>query len=107
MANWRIDSLFRSVRDSRESEAHAIWRLSPGVHASLNEDGLVLLHVPTGRVYRCNRTGARIWQGLSSGLTPDFISHEISRDYNVDETRVRSDTSVFLAELQRRGFVST
>lgn len=57
-------------------------------------------------MYNCNRTGARIWKGLAGGLDPNGISREISRDYGVEEAVVQAHTSLFVGELERRGFVT-
>ena len=107
MANWKIGSIFGSARRQGEATPEKGHRLAPDVHASASDEGLVLLHVPTGRVYRCNRTAARIWQGLSKGLAPESISREISRDFEVDEALVRADTSRFVAQLESHGFITT
>jgi len=106
VANWKIGGIFGTTRRQRETGAEQQHRIAPDVHASASDEGLVLLHVPTGRVYRCNRTAARIWQGLESGLVPERISHEISRDFAVDETLVRSDTARFVAQLESHGFIT-
>jgi hypothetical protein len=110
VAHWKIGSLFG--KSHRPSEVLAGSRedttrlLATEVRASVHDDGLVLLHIPSGRVYHCNRTGSRIWQGLASGLDPASISREMSRDYGVAEALVRTHTSLFVDELERRGFVT-
>ena len=76
------------------------------VRASVHEDGLALLHIPTGRFFLCNRTGSRIWQGLAKGLSTDAICEEISRECGVARDLVEQHTSSFLAELERRGLVT-
>jgi hypothetical protein len=78
----------------------------PEVRASVHENGLVLLHIPSGKIFQSNRTGSQIWQGLSRGLQPDAISMGISHDYGVALDLVRQHTSSFLAELMRHGFVT-
>jgi hypothetical protein len=109
VAHWKIASLFGRSRQSvtTSGSRHEIKRLPTGeVHASAHDGGLVLLHVPSGRVYNCNRTGSRIWQGLAGGLDPDSISREISHDYGVEEAVVKAHTGLFVDELERRGFVT-
>jgi hypothetical protein len=76
------------------------------VRTSDHEDGLALLHIPTGKMFLCNRTGARIWQGIVKGLSPEAISQEISREFGVARAVVQQHTSSFLAELERRGLVT-
>ncbi len=70
---------------------------------SAHEGGLAFLHIPTGRVFVCNRTGARIWQALSNGLSGTEVCQEISRVYNLPEDLARRDTRSFLGELERHG----
>jgi hypothetical protein len=76
------------------------------VRASAHLDGLVLLHIPSGRVFLCNRTGARIWKGLSNGLNSDAIAEQISRDYGVPRYLVEQHTASFLTDLEQHGFVT-
>ena len=80
--------------------------VAPEVRASVHEDGLALLHIPTGRMFLCNRTGSRIWQGVVKGLSTDAICEEISRECGVARDLVEQHTSSFLAELERRGLVT-
>jgi hypothetical protein len=79
--------------------------VAPDVHASVHDDGLALLDISTGRVFLCNRTGARIWKGLEAGLDADAISQEISREWGVPWQLVRAQTSTFLLEVERRKLV--
>lgn len=81
--------------------------ISPEVRASAHEDGLALLHIQTGRVFLCNRIGSRIWQSLAKGLSADAIVEQISRECGVARDLVAQHTSSFLAELERRGLVSS
>jgi len=78
-------------------------RLNPGVAASIHDDGLVILHVPGGRVFTSNQTGARVWQCLEQQLPLDAIAADISRDYGIDRVTAREDAARFLAELERNG----
>jgi hypothetical protein len=81
------------------------WNLAvaPGTQVSAHEDGLAFLHIPSGRVFVCNRTGARIWQALSSGLNAPAVCDEISRVYHLSQDSARRDTESFLRELERHG----
>jgi Coenzyme PQQ synthesis protein D (PqqD) len=69
---------------------------APDVRASVHDDG---------RVFLCNQTGSRIWQGVVAGLSAEAISEEISRDWGVGCERVRRHTSAFISDLERRGLV--
>lgn len=48
---------------------------------------------------RCNEVGARIWEGLKSGLPPEQIVSEIADAYNVSQAEVRDDAELFLKQL--------
>jgi len=75
--------------------------LNPGVTASIHAGGLVILHVPGGRVFTSNQTGARVWQCLEQQLPLDAIGARISREYGIDRATAREDAARFLAELER------
>ena len=79
--------------------------IAPEVRVSNHGDGLALLHIPTGKVFVCNRTASRIWQGIEKGFTPEAISGEISREAGVGRELVHQHTSAFVAELKRRRLV--
>ena len=85
--------------------ANARLAVAPEVRVSDHGDGLALLHIPTGRVFVCNRTGSRIWQGIENGFTPEAISGEISLEAGIGRDLVYQHTSAFVAELKRRRLV--
>jgi len=76
------------------------------VRASLHGEGLVLLHIPSGRIFQSNRAGAKIWQALANGLDLDSISETISREYDLPAELARRDAGKFVEQLQQQGFVS-
>ena len=79
--------------------------VAPEVRVSDHGDGLALLHIPTGRVFVCNRTASRIWKGIENGVTPEAISGEISQEAGIGRDLVHQHTSAFVAELKRRRLV--
>jgi len=78
-------------------------RLNRGVAASIHEDGIAILHVPSGRIFTSNQTGARIWKYLEQQLSLKAIAVEISREYGVDRETAQEDTARFLTELEQSG----
>ena len=73
---------------------------------SLTSEGAVFLHVETGTVFRSNRIGARIWQGVLDGRNQEAIADEISREYGAPREQVAQDTAQFLTELESAGFLA-
>lgn len=80
--------------------------VAPGVRASVHENGILLLHIPTGRIFQSNRIGAKIWQGVSGGWKPSSICAEISCGYGVAPDLVAQHAASFLKELEQKGFVT-
>ncbi len=78
-------------------------RLNLGAAASIHDDGLVVLHIPSGRIFTSNQTGARIWESLKQELPLEAIAAEISLDYGIDRATARNDAARFLADLERNG----
>lgn len=76
------------------------------VRVSAHGEGLVLLHIPSGRIFQSNRTGAKIWQALADGLDLDAISERISREYELPTELARRDASRFVEQLEKQGFVT-
>ena len=81
------------------------WSVAPDVRASVHDDGVAILHIPTGRVFLCNRTASRIWQGVVDGLSSEDTCDEISREWGVTRALVHQHASSFLTELERRRLV--
>lgn len=65
--------------------------------------GLVILH--SEYVFVTGSVGARVWSGLSKGLTIDAISTEIAADFDVTVERARKDTRIFVEGLERHALV--
>jgi hypothetical protein len=78
---------------------------APDVQASIHSAGMALLDIATGKVFLCNETGSRIWQGVVMGLSAEDIAEDISREFGVAAELVRRDTSLFVGELERRRLV--
>ncbi len=81
------------------------WAVAPDVRASVYDEGVAILHIPTGRVFLCNRTASRIWQGVVDGLSSEDTCDEISREWGVTRSLVYHHASSFLTELERRRLV--
>jgi hypothetical protein len=80
---------------------HARWTPAPGVCASQHDNGLVLLHAITNKIFTCNRSGARIWDRLSSGSSAEAIARDLADTYRLGPDQITRDVVGFLASLER------
>ena len=76
------------------------------VLSSRHEDGLLLLHVCTGRLFLCNRTGARFWQSFVNGSSLMEASEQLSQEYGVPVDDLRKDALAFLGDLETHGLLN-
>jgi len=94
----------RAALDS--SDIHSRWNIAPGICASEHDEGLVLFHTSTGRVFSCRRPGARIWRNLSNGLTPETIAEDIANEYGLKPDQPTCDVLQFVASLEQHGLIT-
>ena len=66
---------------------------------------VVLLDLASGNYFGLDAVGARIWQLITDGSTPEQVVAALVREYAVEEDTARSDTSRLLAELAAQGLV--
>jgi hypothetical protein len=76
------------------------------VSASPHDNGIVFLHVATGRIFQSNHVGAAIWQGISAGRDSDMVASDVSADFGTPLEIVTRHVSSFVAALEQQGFVS-
>jgi coenzyme PQQ synthesis protein D (PqqD) len=81
------------------------FRISPAGRASLHAGGAVFLNVEKGVIFKANRIGSRIWQGVQNQESPAEMAARLSREYAVPENVALEDTARFLAQLEAAGFV--
>jgi len=75
------------------------------VTASVHDDGLVILHTRSGRLFSANQTGARIWCCIERQIPPEAIADEIGSVYQIAPATAREHTTRFLAELERNNLI--
>lgn len=81
------------------------FTVNPEAAASFHDEGIVILHIGTGRMYTSNGTGARIWRGVERRLPLEAIAEEISSAYQIDLATAHEHTVRFLAKLERHVLV--
>jgi len=91
------------ARQTANHLAHSIVP-APEVRASLQEDGVVFLHLRSGIVFRSNRVGAVIWKKLGRSQDLASIASEIGREYGIPAEQAARDAAGFVAQLEAQGF---
>ena len=79
--------------------------ISPDTRVSPNAEGLTLLHIPSGQIFVCNRTAARIWQGATEGRSLDELSDEMSRTFHIGREVAQKDTCAIVSHMERHGLI--
>lgn len=69
-------------------------------------DEFVLIHLPTNRIYRLNRTAARLWELLSAGIQADALFQQMLREFDVAEQDLAEELDQFLALLTKDGLLT-
>lgn len=80
--------------------------ISPDTRVSQHADGLTLLHIPSGQIFVCNRTAARIWQGATEGKCLDELSEEMSRQFRIGREIVQKDVCSIVSRMELHGLIS-
>jgi hypothetical protein len=104
----RMFGLFRKASKARKAETSSEVRLAIAPEAratALGEDGIVLLHTGTGKLFTSNAVGARIWRGIAEKASLRSIAAAISSELGVSQQQVEQDATQFIAALQLRGLV--
>ena len=78
------------------------FSVNPQAAASFHDDGVVILHTGTGRLFTANQTGGRIWHGVEQQLPLEAIAKGISDDYQVAPSTAYEHTISFLTALERQ-----
>ena len=81
------------------------FTVNPEAVGSFHEDGVVILHAGSGRLFSSNAIGAHIWRGLEQQLSLETIAREISCAYQVAWATAREHTLIFLAALEQQALI--
>ena len=79
--------------------------ISPDTRVSQHAEGLTLLHIPSGKIFVCNRTAARIWQGATEGRCLDELSEEMSRQFRIGREVAQKDTCSIVSQMELQGLI--
>jgi len=72
---------------------------------SLPDHTVLLFQKDTSLAVPVNQTGAAIWGMCDGGHSVDQIVDKLSEIYDQERSRIEQDARIFLAELNRLGFV--
>lgn len=95
--------LFRPMRDTRPNGV----RPSANVLAAAVDNEVVLLDTRSGRYFSLNKTGARVWQGITEGIPVADVARDVASTWSVPFEIAERDTQRLLGELERRALVTT
>ncbi len=79
--------------------------ISPDTRVSQHAEGLTLLHIPSGKIFVCNRTAARIWQGATEGRCLDELSEEMSRQFRIAREIAQRDIRSIVSQMELHGLI--
>lgn len=68
-------------------------------------EAIVLVHLPTNRIFELNVTGARIWELVRDGVEPALIPRHLVQEFEIDESRASEEVSALIERLQREGLI--
>jgi hypothetical protein len=77
------------------------FRIPAGIQATVDENGLVLFSLTAGKLFRANRTGARIWSAITQGKDAELLAQELSNEFGISVSCAAEDISRFLHSLTR------
>ena len=101
----KLRRLLHRPAPNRTTEHQKSIAPAPDIRVSAHGDGLIILHIPSGRIFTCNSIGGRIWNRVVTGVTPDAVSDEISHDFGVAPALAREHTNAFVKKLQYEGLL--
>ncbi len=69
-------------------------------------DELVLVHLGSNRIFRLNRTAARLWELIGEGVATDTeLLQALRSEFDVGEDELRGEIDGTLERLKRQGLL--
>lgn len=96
------------MRDETNSEARTeqeTLRPSPHVVAQRVGDEIVLVHLPTNKIYSLSPTGARFWELLAGGSTREEIEASLRAEFAVDDVALKAEIDRITSDLARADLI--
>jgi Coenzyme PQQ synthesis protein D (PqqD) len=82
------------------------FRPTPDTVAEPLGDDLVLIHMKTDRMFLLARTGARVWDLLSTGYEIAEIQQRMSEEFDATEAQLATDIHDLIASLRAEQLIS-
>jgi hypothetical protein len=97
----------RQAFTPRVNVPHNMQTLSVPSHVQtqIDKDGLVLVNIRRGLIFRTNSIGARIWQGLAA-REGACILNALATEYQLSPDQVESGTAQFVSDLLKYGLLT-
>lgn len=80
-------------------------KLSHEVRISDHGDGVVLLNISHGEIFKSNKVGARILALLSEERSVSEIVDQVSYEFSAPQDIVRADLNNFIGQLHAKGLL--
>ena len=98
------------MRVTRRKENQAMqneisFTINPDAVRSFHDDGVVILHAGSGRLFSSNKIGARIWSGIEQQLSLETIASDISSAYHIARATAREHALRFLTALEHQALI--
>ncbi|HEV2988450.1 MAG TPA: PqqD family protein [Candidatus Angelobacter sp.] len=81
------------------------FTVHPEASASFHDNGVVILHLGSGRLFSSNQAGASIWRRVEQRLPLEAISREISSEYQIASSTSRDHVAHFLSTLEQHTLI--
>ena len=82
------------------------FRPGPDIVAQRLGDELVLIHLKTDRMFVLNRTGARVWELLATGVDVVEIQKRVLQEFEVAEAELTTDVQDLVHSLRTEQLIS-
>lgn len=83
----------------------AQWKPTKDLVLQRVDDGIILVQLGSDRIYALNATGARVWELVAKGCSPDEMKRRLASEFRVAPERLNRDLTKILASLETQGLV--
>ncbi|MHB8383527.1 MAG: PqqD family protein [Candidatus Binataceae bacterium] len=97
----------RKLRTGGASRSDAHATLSPALVWRRIGGETLVINLRSGKSYRLDETGGKIWKMLAKGIRSDAIADAIAAEYAIAATTVRGDIDLMLHDLARAGLIAS